>query len=88
MKTILHYLKPYRMGMLRGFLIKVLGTFADLGLPWVLAYILDHVVPLGHISPVLLWGVGLSCSGGKTSKYQGKSYGIKSGEGCDRGSAA
>ena len=37
MKTILHYLKPYRMGMLRGFLIKVLGTFADLGLPWVLA---------------------------------------------------
>ncbi len=59
MKTILHYLKPYRMGMLRGFLIKVLGTFADLGLPWVLAYILDHVVPLGHISPVLLWGVAM-----------------------------
>lgn len=59
MKTILHYLKPYCMGMLRGFLIKVLGTFADLGLPWVLAYILDHVVPLGRISPVLLWGVAM-----------------------------
>lgn len=60
MKTILHYLKPYRIGMLRGFLIKVLGTFADLGLPWVLAYILDHVVPLGRISPVLLWGVAMA----------------------------
>lgn len=59
MKTILHYLKPYRMGMLRGFLIKVLGTFADLGLPWVLAYILDHVVPLGRIFPVLLWGIAM-----------------------------
>lgn len=43
--------------MLLGFLIKVLGTFADLGLPWVLAYILDNVVPLGRISLVLWWGL-------------------------------
>ncbi len=43
--------------MLRGFLVKILGTFADLGLPWVLAYILDDVVPLGRISLVLWWGV-------------------------------
>lgn len=57
MKMILHYLKPYRWAMLRGFLTKVLGTFADLGLPWVLAYILDHVVPIGRISIVLWWGV-------------------------------
>ena len=47
MKTILYYLKPYRFRMLHGFLVKILGTFADLGLPWVLAYILDDVVPLG-----------------------------------------
>lgn len=57
MKMILHYLKPHRAGMLQGFLIKVLGTFADLGLPWVLAYILDNVVPLGRISLVLWWGL-------------------------------
>lgn len=43
--------------MLRGFLVKILGTFADLGLPWVLAYILDDVVPLGRVSLVLWWGV-------------------------------
>lgn len=42
--------------MLNGFLIKVLGTAADLGLPWVLAYILDSVVPKGKMSLVLLWG--------------------------------
>lgn len=57
MKTILYYLKPYRFRMLHGFLVKILGTFADLGLPWVLAYILDDVVPLGRISLVLWWGV-------------------------------
>ena len=43
--------------MLSGFLVKILGTFADLGLPWVLAYILDDVVPLRRISLVLWWGV-------------------------------
>lgn len=57
MKLIINYLKPHRWRMLRGFLIKVLGTFADLGLPWVLAYILDNVVPLGRIPLVLWWGV-------------------------------
>lgn len=57
MRMILQYLKPHRAGMLAGFIIKVLGTFADLGLPWVLAYILDSVVPLGKVSYVLLWGL-------------------------------
>ncbi|MBQ8846922.1 MAG: ABC transporter ATP-binding protein [Lachnospiraceae bacterium] len=42
--------------MLYGFTIKIVGTFADLGLPWVLSYILDNVVPLGEIRPVLYWG--------------------------------
>lgn len=57
MKTILRYLKPHRFGMLIGFIIKVLGTFADLGLPWVLAYILDNVVPTGRVSLVVCWGM-------------------------------
>ncbi|MBE5929796.1 MAG: ABC transporter ATP-binding protein [Lachnospiraceae bacterium] len=56
MKLIVRYCKPYAWRMLYGFLIKILGTFADLGLPWVLSYILDNVVPLGEIRPVLYWG--------------------------------
>jgi len=56
MKLIVRYCKPYAFRMLYGFLIKILGTFADLGLPWVLSYILDEVVPLGEIRPVLYWG--------------------------------
>ena len=31
-------------------------TFADLGLPRVLAYMLDYVVPEGDIRKVFLWG--------------------------------
>lgn len=57
MKMILGYLKPFRRGMAAGLIIKIIGTFADLGLPWVLAYILDNVVPLGKISLVLYWGM-------------------------------
>ena len=56
MKLIIKYCKPYAWRMLYGFTIKIVGTFADLGLPWVLSYILDNVVPLGEIRPVLYWG--------------------------------
>ena len=45
MKTITGYLKPYTGRMILGLFIKVLGTFMDLGLPWVLAYIIDEVIP-------------------------------------------
>lgn len=39
-----------------GLIIKILGTFADLGLPRVLAYMLDYVVPEGDIVKVFVWG--------------------------------
>lgn len=57
MKQILNYLKPYGFRMFYGFLIKVLGTFMDLGLPWVLAYIIDEVIPLKKVNFILLWGL-------------------------------
>lgn len=56
MKFIARYCKPYAWRMLGGLAVKILGTFADLGLPWVLAYILDNVVPGERIAPVLSWG--------------------------------
>lgn len=57
MKKILSYLKPYSGRIFVGFLIKVAGTFMDLGLPWVLAYIIDDVIPIGKVSLILMWGV-------------------------------
>jgi ATP-binding cassette subfamily B multidrug efflux pump len=57
LKKMLHYLKPYIVRMSFGLSIKILGTFMDLGLPWVLAYILDDVIPLQKVSLILWWGV-------------------------------
>ena len=57
MKKVLYYLKPYSIRMLIGFIIKVLGTFMDLGLPWVLAHIIDDVIPYQKVSLILWWGV-------------------------------
>ena len=57
MKRVMMYLKPYSVRMLFGFIIKVLGTFMDLGLPWVLAFIIDDVIPYQKISLILLWGL-------------------------------
>ncbi len=59
MKTVLKYLKPYSLRMTLGFTIKVLGTFMDLGLPWVLAYIIDDVIPYKKVSLVLWWGLAM-----------------------------
>jgi ATP-binding cassette subfamily B protein len=42
--------------MAGGVAIKFLGTVMDLLLPWILAYMIDHVVPLRQIMPVFFWG--------------------------------
>ena len=51
------YLRPYfgRMGM--GFLIKFAGTIMDLFIPYILAYIIDSVIPMKDGGRVLLWGL-------------------------------
>ncbi|MGB4661081.1 MAG: ABC transporter ATP-binding protein [Mobilitalea sp.] len=56
-KKVFFYLKPYTVRMIFGLLIKVMGTLMDLGLPWVLAYIIDDVIPLHKASIILWWGV-------------------------------
>lgn len=57
MRKVFHYLKPYSVRMAFGLIIKILGTFMDLGLPWVLAYIIDTVIPVQKVSLILWWGV-------------------------------
>jgi ATP-binding cassette subfamily B protein len=63
LKRVFTYLKPYYFRMSVGLTIKVLGTFMDLGLPWVLAFIIDDIIPLDEVNFILLWGlvmIGLS----------------------------
>ena len=57
MKRVFAYLKPYYFRMSIGLTIKILGTFMDLGLPWVLAFIIDDIIPLNDINLILLWGI-------------------------------
>ena len=61
MKLIARYLKPYYGRMLFGLLIKIVGTVAELFMPWILAHILDDVVPQaksdGDMVPLVFWGV-------------------------------
>lgn len=57
MKRVFAYLKPFYFRMTIGLIIKVLGTFMDLGLPWVLAFIIDDIIPLNEIKLILLWGL-------------------------------
>lgn len=55
MKTVLKYLRPYygRMGI--GFMIKTIGTLAELMLPYILSHILDNVIGK-EIEDIILWG--------------------------------
>ena len=57
MRILFKYLRPYYLRMFGGLIIKVSGTLCELGLPYILAYIIDTVIPLNNISKVLLWGV-------------------------------
>lgn len=64
MKKILSvYIKPYYGRMMIGFIIKFVGTIMDLCLPWILAYMIDTVIPQSEKSRIYIWGlVMLVCS--------------------------
>lgn len=62
-KVLVWYLKPYYGRMVIGFMIKFIGTIMDLCLPWVLAYMIDTIIPIGEKSRIFLWGaVMIVCS--------------------------
>ena len=56
MKRIIDYVRPYFLGMSLGLVIKFLGTIMDLALPWILAYMIDTVVPMGDTRLIYIWG--------------------------------
>ena len=63
MHLIFRYVRPYLKRMSLGLLIKFTGTIMDLFLPYILAHIIDEIVPLKDMGLVLRWGaVMLACS--------------------------
>lgn len=57
MKRILLYLKPYRLRMLAGFVVKVTGTMAELVLPYILTHILENVIVEQNIGKIVFYGI-------------------------------
>ena len=56
MRKVFQYLKPHVPRMSVGLFIKFVGTIMDLLLPWILAYMIDDVVPLRSVPLILWWG--------------------------------
>ncbi len=57
MKWIFTYLKPLRTRILAGTFIKVIGTLAELMIPFLLSYILENVINTNDIGNILFFGV-------------------------------
>ncbi|GAA0357566.1 ABC transporter ATP-binding protein [Alkalibacterium iburiense] len=63
MNLFITYLRPLFRRMLLGFSIKFTGTIMDLFLPWILAFIIDVVIPTENVNRILLWGgLMIGCS--------------------------
>ena len=61
MNLLTQYLKPYIGRISLGVSIKFFGSLMDLLLPWILAYIIDSVIPTKQVSAIfagLGWGDG------------------------------
>ncbi|MFR1564983.1 MAG: ABC transporter ATP-binding protein [Christensenellales bacterium] len=57
MRTIFSYLSPYKLRMTLGLLLKAAGTFAELFLPMIMAYMVDEIAPTRQVSLLIVWGV-------------------------------
>lgn len=59
MKYIFHYIRPYLGRMSGGLVIKFIGTITDLLLPFILAHIIDEVVPAKDVPKIVFWGAAM-----------------------------
>ena len=57
MKGIIKYIKPYILQMVLGLIIKFTGTIMDLCLPWILAYMIDDIIPQNNVNLIFIYGV-------------------------------
>ena len=57
MKLIFRSMGKYKVSVFLAIFIKLLGTMTELSLPYILEYMIDHVVPAGSMRNVILWGL-------------------------------
>ena len=56
MKWVLSYLQPLRGRLLKGITVKMIGTVAELLIPFLLSYILEHVIAANDVGQILFFG--------------------------------
>lgn len=56
MRLIFHYMGIYINEIAKTIFIKFLATVTELALPYILAHLIDEIVPLKKLEQVLLWG--------------------------------
>lgn len=59
MKTVFSYLSSYKARMAFGLFLKAIGTFAELVLPLIMAYMIDDVAPTQNALALSLWGAAM-----------------------------
>ncbi len=57
MKLILRSMGKYKWPIILAIFVKLIGTMTELTLPYILEYMIDHVVPAGKMADVILWGI-------------------------------
>ena len=57
MKWVFEFLKPLRSRIAVGTTIKIIGTVAELVIPFLLSYILENVIETGEINCILFFGI-------------------------------
>lgn len=56
MKWVITYIQPLRKRILKGITVKIIGTVAELLIPFLLSYILENVIESNDVSKILLFG--------------------------------
>ena len=57
MKLIFRYMKRYKAAIFMAIFIKLIATMSELTLPYILEYMIDHVVPSKNLRLVIFWGL-------------------------------
>ena len=57
MRLIFRYMKTFQLSIIFCMFLKMLGTFFELVLPYILEHMIDDVVPSGNLKKVIFWGI-------------------------------
>ena len=57
MKRVFKYVGIYKVRMIIGLIIKVIGTLMDLAIPYILSHIIDEIIPTKDLNKVIMYGI-------------------------------